>query len=393
MLLEFGSLTALYVAARLRFDAALARVAVLRRSFCLRFSPKTEMVHYSSERLSIFLSTFAVALLAWRCARGSTGAGCSRLASWPGRCLLAKLQSVPLAAGVAAISLAVVFGSRQLSLRTKAIRALQLAGGLVLVPAVTLGVVAAAGALRDFWISYIQMALAYILFDYEPFTFLTGTREAGPLIDVLLVTTLAGAIALALFWKRVAPPQRYAFLAALALLAAAIYTVYSPKRGTVHYVLFAVLPAAFCATVALGMPTHSSPAARVRRAHAAAFAGGLVVASLLATSAFSRPWYPYVGAVANYYYGARDPLDTLMKRYLRPETAWRFGAGAPSTSSTPTRCWVRAIQSRSTTSAARLQPVPRLFPARATWPISKKIARSVFSMRATMFGFGNTGFG
>jgi hypothetical protein len=47
-------------------------------------------------------------------------------------------------------------------------------------------------------------------------------------------------------------------------------------------------------------------------------AGAFVLAGLLACSAFYRPYYPYLGVVADYYYGAPDPLSTLMERYLRP---------------------------------------------------------------------------
>ena len=36
------------------------------------------------------------------------------------------------------------------------------------------------------------MAFAYILWSYMPFSFLTTTQEVGPVVDVLLATTLLG---------------------------------------------------------------------------------------------------------------------------------------------------------------------------------------------------------
>ena len=253
MLLEFGAIASLYVATLLRFDAALARIAVLPPLFLFSFLTQDEMVHYSSERLSIFLGSLALALLCLALRFGLQGRWVFAIGAALGTMPLAKLQSAPLAAGIGAAALAVALAAPRLGVRAKGARALALIAGSILVPAVTLGIVAAAGALRDFWISYIQMAFAYILFSYEPFTFLTTTKEAGPLIDVLLATTLLGGLALAAGWKRVPPALRNAFAASLVVLAAAIYTVFSPRHGTVHYVLFAVLPGAFAAAAGLAL--------------------------------------------------------------------------------------------------------------------------------------------
>ncbi len=318
MLLEFGAIASLYVATRALFDAALARVAVLPPLFLFALLTQNELVHYSSERLSIFLCSVAVALLCLAVRNGLGPWWFFGIGLLGGTMPLAKLQSAPLSAGLALVSLTVILAAPKLSAWRKAERAGELFAGLLAVPAITLGTVALAGGLRDFWISYVQMGLAYILFEYMPFTFLTTTQEVGPLVDVLLVTTLLGALALGIAWKRIAPAQRNAFGAALVLLGTAIYTVYSPRHGSVHYVLFAVLPGAASAAVALALLGSAFAESSSTGTKRAFIAGTFVLASLIATSAFARPGYPYIGVVYDYYYGAHDPLDALMKQYLRP---------------------------------------------------------------------------
>jgi hypothetical protein len=318
MLLEFGAIAALYVATLLRFDAALARVAVLPPLFLFSLLTQNELVHYSSERLSIFLGSLAVALLCLAVRDGFGRGWYFGIGLIGGTMPLAKLQSGPLAAGIALVAFGVVLASPQLDARRKAARAGELIGGLLLVPALTLGIVAAAGGLRDFWISYVRMGLAYILFAYEPPSFLLTTAEVGPLVDVLLATTLLGGVALAAGWKRIAPATRNAFAASLVVLAAAIYTVYSPRHGTVHYVLFAVLPAAAAAAVALALIRRAFLEDEVTGVKPGIVASALVLASLIATAAFARPPYPYLGSVYDYYFGPHDPLSGLMQQYLRP---------------------------------------------------------------------------
>ena len=177
------------------------------------------------------------------------------------------------------------------------------------------------------------------------------------------------------------------------MLGAAIYTVYSPRHGTVHYVLFAVLPAAFAATVALALLDTIVARGRNSARKRAALAGALVLASLLATSAFTRPWYPYVGAISNYYYGSRDPVDGLLKRYLRPGDrlaiwGWRAKYYVDTYTLLGTRDSIAQYHvSRD------FNPYLDYFRARYVSDFEKNRPLGFLDAGDESFGFGNKGFG
>src|SRR5271165_4178744 len=111
LLLEFGAIVSLYVAAALRFDRTIARIAIVPPALLFAGLTDPELVHYSSERLSIFLGTLSLALLCLAL-RHRLGAGwLFGIGLATGTMPLAKLQATPLAAALAALSLVVVLTS------------------------------------------------------------------------------------------------------------------------------------------------------------------------------------------------------------------------------------------------------------------------------------------
>jgi hypothetical protein len=316
VLLEFGSAAALYGCVALLYDAALARIAIVPPIAFFALIVQPEFVHYSSERLSIFLAMLALFFVC-RSASGRRSPAwlfCAGLVA--GMIPFAKLQAVPLDAATVAVAAVSIFAGATLDARQKAFRAYALAGGCLAFPAALLAIVAAYGAFHDFWISYIASSLAYILWTYQPLSFVTQMPEFGPQFDLLLAVTLLGGAVLALRWRDAAPASRFAYLAALIVLAGALEAIYAPKRGTVHYVLFGLLPVACAAAAALGAIAstfRSTEAAGVRRGWIAlVFAG----ASLFAQGAFARADEPYLGAIADYLHGPPDGVEALIERHL-----------------------------------------------------------------------------
>ncbi len=316
VLLEFGAAAALYGCVTLVFDAALARIAIVPPIAFFALVTQAEFVHYSGERLSIFLGMLALWLVCVSVQRRSQAAWLFAVGFVAGMIPFAKIQAVPLDAATVAVAVASIlayapFGARQRVARLAAL----VAGGLAF-PAALLAVVAAHGAFHDFWISYIASSIAYILWTYQPLSFVTRMPEFGRQFDLLLAVTMAGGVALALCWKRLGPGPRGAYLAALVVLAGALDAIFAPKRGTWHYVLFGMFPAACAAAAGLGLIAasfRSKDAAGPRRGWIALV---FVAASLAAQAAFTRSDYPYLGALAEYKQGLADPTAALVRRYL-----------------------------------------------------------------------------
>ncbi len=316
VLLEFGAAAALYGCVTLVFDAALARIAIVPPIAFFALVTQAEFVHYSGERLSIFLGMLALWLICVSVQRRSQAAWLFGVGFVAGMTPFAKIQAVPLDAATVAVAVASIlahapFGARQRVARLAAL----VAGGLAF-PAALLAVVAAHGAFHDFWISYIASSLAYILYTYQPLSFVTRMPEFGRQFDLLLAVTMAGGVALALCWKRLGPGPRGAYLAALVVLAGALDAIFAPKRGTLHYVLFGILPVACAAAAGLGLVVstlRSNAAAGLARGWIAL---AFVAASLVAQGGLGGGDYPYLGAIVDYLRGPPDAVDVLIRRYL-----------------------------------------------------------------------------
>jgi len=316
LVLESGAIAALYACAALTFDAGLARLAVVAPVTFFALAMQDHFVHYSGEHLSIFLGMLTLAFLCVAARRGFAGRWLFASGVAAGMMPFAKLQSAPLAGLTVAVACAViVFGTH--NVRDGMVRFGALVSGLIAPGALILFAALLGGSLRDFWLSYIQTSLAYILYDYQPLSFLTATPEFGPLFDVLIGVCALGAVALVARYSTTTLPERSAFAAAVVVLAGAIWTIYAPKRGSLNYLLFAVLPAAAAATAGLGVlfaALRTRSQSIVRGIVALAF----VVAVLAAESAFARPDYPYLGALADYRSGKRDPVTAMIAAHLQP---------------------------------------------------------------------------
>jgi hypothetical protein len=317
LLLEFGAIVTLYASAAICFDAALGRVAIVPAVAFFSLATEDHFVHYSGELVAIFLGMLMLAAL---CAayRRAVAPGWMFVVGLAGGMMpFAKLQSVPLAALTVVIAVAVVLLASPAGTQARVARLGALGAGLLCAPTVVLSVTAAGGSLRDFWLSYIQTSLAYILYQDQPLSFVTATPEFGPLFDVLLAVAGLGAVALAARYAYTSAKERGAFAAAVVVLVGALWAIFAPKRGSLNYLLFGILPAAGAAAAAIGIIVATlrlRSAGLARGALALAFIG----ACLAAMSAFTRSPYPYLGAFAGYVDGRPDPVTALIAAHVKP---------------------------------------------------------------------------
>ncbi|MBV9647671.1 MAG: hypothetical protein JO043_09430 [Candidatus Eremiobacteraeota bacterium] len=320
LLLEWGAIASLYICAALCFEASLARVALVAPLAFFALVREDHFVHYSGEHLSIFLGMLALALLCGAHRRGLRAASLFSAGVPIGMMPFAKLQSLPLAASTAFVALAIIVVRGQPGARATLRRLAAFAAGIVAVPVAIVGMTAAGGALRDFWISYVQTSLAYILYEDQPVGFLTGTPEFGPLFDVLLAFSAIGLIVLVWRYRTISPLQRGACAASLVVLIGAVWTVFAPKRGSLNYLLFAVMPASAAAAAGIGVALSalSEHASRLLPAVRAGIGMIVVLVVLGAMSAFDRPAYPYLGSVANYFDGSPDAVTQLIAAHVSP---------------------------------------------------------------------------
>lgn len=319
VLLEFGAIVGLYESAAVCFDAGIARLAILPPLVFWSVSLEPEFVHYSSEHLAIFLAAVMVALICWGWRLGFPLGLSYGIGAIAGALPLAKLQSVPLDAATLGIAVAVLLRSTTLPLRARYVTLGVLACGIVTVPFVIVAAVALAGAFPDFWRSYIETSLAYIIYGMQPVTFLTSTVEFGPFFDWLGAVTLVGGVVVALRFSQLPVRSRGAYIAAVIILAAAIDGIYSPHRATRHYLLFAVIPVAGAAAAGLAAISWSlapNALAGPRRGMLAAVFAGIC---LVAQNAVSRGNYGWIAHdVADYVWnGQIDSIGSSIAAHLR----------------------------------------------------------------------------
>ena len=318
ILLEFGTFAALYAAAALCFDAAIARLAIVPPLVFWAVALREEFVHLGSEHLPIFLGTVMLALICWAWRRGFPLFLVFLIGFVGGMMPFGKLQSVPLDAANVVVTALLLSLSPGLRLRARFARLGMLAFGLLFFPFITIEVVTFAGGFRDFWFRYIETSLAYIDAIMPPVTFLTATDEFAPFFDWLGMVTIAGGIVI--FFSK--PPRaiRYIYVAALIMLPGAIETIDSPGRPDPNYLLFAVVPVTAAATAALAAITWSlggNVRAGQRRGVVAAV---FVALCLFVQGAVARGGYTWIAPVLAAYErgGHLDPVAIAISQDLRP---------------------------------------------------------------------------
>ncbi|MGH7706653.1 MAG: hypothetical protein ACREM8_03655 [Vulcanimicrobiaceae bacterium] len=321
VLLESGSLAALYAAVALIYGRTTARLAVLPPLAFYALTQEPDLIHYACEHSASLLAMLTMLALALCARRRPRWPAAFAIGLFAGMLPFTKIQAAPIALTLFAIGAIVVLGDRTATRRARC-RLLGLtAGGALLFPTALLAVVAAHGAFGDFWISYVRSALAYVLAGPLPPSYLTKTPEfAGFFVPTMIVTAL-GALAAAREWRRLPAPERWALPAALAFLASALYAIFAPRRASLQYLLFGIMPAACAAASSLGIVLRAvrragptTPRWAVRFAVSAAF----VLATLGPQHIFDRPAYGYLGHLREELAAPADPVTAMLRSYVHP---------------------------------------------------------------------------
>jgi hypothetical protein len=324
-----GAVCALYYAVKWIYGEGSARLSIVPPVLLFSLTKTSDFLSYSSEHLSIFLTTVALAAAAYL-ARG-TGSKSSRLVVcataglFLGCPVLAKLQAMPIAAAVLVSLAAAIFITPFRSSNQRRAELLVSGAGMVAIPSAALIILCATGMFDDAAISYYKRALLYIRGGDSvglSFFFVTVPEYGYFLLASLAIIVFGGVV----LYSRVklTRPFLWASLCSLALLLASLFAIYRAHRPFPHYLLFSIIPVSFCVANTIGL-LHQIDLGKGRRS---VLARGLFVvlfllpigyAALASTNDFSRqamvPTREEVLAIARY----AKPGDRMVVWAWRPE--------------------------------------------------------------------------
>ncbi len=278
LLLIWGALIACHRTLAAAGDRASAWLSVLPAAGCFATMTYYDLIHFSSEHLSLLLIAVAVGLLAGRIPqdRFRRWSGCfvAGLAPW------AKLQVAPIS--VVLIVWGIWQGWKEAGEsradRGRRVAGIALAG--VAPTLIALGLIAATGQMETAWRRYFLTNLVYVS-DTRPLQAALGEMATLSLRDgripLFLGTMAAIALAAAAYYaiRRVRPPAL--FLPGLALSLAAFAAVITPHREFLHYALLLLVPLTIMVGALVGGWWQGLSSARARWSLAAVLflAGGL----------------------------------------------------------------------------------------------------------------------
>lgn len=323
-----GAICALYYTVKWIYGAAVARLSIVPPVLLLSLTKTADFVHYSSEHLSIFLTTVALAAGAYL-ARG-TGSKSSRLIACAigGLCLgstpFAKLQASPIGLAVlASLAVALFVMSPRLSI-DKRMEILAAVAALLAVPVAILMSLCTTKTLMDAVIPYYTMSLDYI--GSRPPVgiayFFVSANDYAVFLTCSLVVSLAGGIAL---FSRASFTRSsvWASLSSILLFLASFFAIYQAHRPFPHYLLFSIVPVSFCVANVLGLvhytDWHTGRGMLVRGLFVTLFLIPLGITTLKSSDDFSPkgmvPRRAEVAAISRYV----KPGDRMVVWAWRPE--------------------------------------------------------------------------
>jgi hypothetical protein len=251
-----ATMAGLYFAVKWVNGGRITRLAVLPAVLLFALTKDWNFLHFSSETVPIFLTTTALAASAYLVRKAMPRrrrlAACAIAGVCLGSAGLAKLQSLPIAfvlLGFVAAGILLV-GRRS---RSAIPEALIFAASLALVPGIVTVALGATGELRYAIRSYLQSSVGYVgegIHIGPSFLFESSASYAAFLVGSVIIVILGVAI---IFWERQAPSRcsLWIAIAALLLLVAAGFAIYTPRRPFQHYLLFSVVPVSCCVAAVL----------------------------------------------------------------------------------------------------------------------------------------------
>ena len=266
ILLEWGTLLALFGTIRRLADTAVASLALVPGVLMFATMVDSDLVHYTSEHLPVFLWSLALLLLASRPpseAPAAAGPG----ARWYAAGVLlglmpwAKLQSVPFGGALGGLALLACWLDRRRSVRSRLAWIAALSGAALAPTIVVLALAAATGQLEQFEVCYIRDNLEYM---GTGLSWSTVLAQLGRIASITwqVPAFAVAALLLALVGLRRRPTPLF-WVAAVSTLAA-VYAVVAPRHSFFHYVLFVLPPLTLLAAVAIVGLWNSSTTPRGR---------------------------------------------------------------------------------------------------------------------------------
>ena len=336
LLLMQIAMLALYYAVKWIYGNDVARLSIVPPILLLSLTTDFNFVHYTSEHLSICLTTVALGASAYLAS--GRGFKPTRLtaAILAGLCLgaapFAKLQVTPIAIAVFVIAtLSLLSSGRAAGDRSRLVKAYVAA--LCFVPGIIVLSVWLTGVWNDAITSYIRVAFGYMAGGYiagasatiDPAFFFRSTDMYPVFLDGAIAVVILGA--LSLLWKRsLTRLARWALAASLLLLLATLYSIYQPHRYFEHYLLFSLVPITGCVAGALGLIRQGAIWER-RQAilaicYIALFAVPMFAISFSSTNEFVR-------TIPNHTRVLRSAGGLAIERYARPGDVISIWGWAP----------------------------------------------------------------
>lgn len=253
-----GAICSLYYAVKWIHGDGVARLSIVPPVLLLALTKSAEFVHYSSEHLSIFLTSVALAAAAYlgrsSGSKASRQIACATVGLCLGCTFLAKLQALPIGLVVLAFLAAGIFLAPSRSSKTRKMEVLVAGAGLLAVPLLGSISLSVTGGFSDAVISYYEMALVYVR-SRQPVSlsfFFVSVREYMFFLVASFAVIVFAAVALfsGVKWTRT---WMWASLCSILLLLASLFAIYHAHRPYPHYLLFSVIPVSFCVADALGV--------------------------------------------------------------------------------------------------------------------------------------------
>lgn len=252
-----GSMCALYYAVKWIYGERIGRLSIVPPVVLLSLTKENDFIHYSSEHLSILLTSVALAASAFIASKtGSRRArifACAIAGLCIGSATFAKLQILPLALACLASMLAGILlpwrgfrGDTRIEIATFVV-------SLAVTPITILFSLCLTGDLNDAVIAYLRMATIYATNGkaVTPSFFFSEVKEYSAFLLWSTAVILSGVACSRQI--RFNSRSVWACASSILLLLASLFAICKPHRAYQHYLLFSIVPVSFCVANVLGL--------------------------------------------------------------------------------------------------------------------------------------------
>jgi hypothetical protein len=252
-----GTISALYYAAKWMYGAGAARLSIIPPVLFLSLARDWNFLHFSTELFPIVLTTVALAAATYLAggthSKSTRFLACIVAGVFVGSAGFAKLQATPIALAIFVfVIVAIVFAPGR-SRKEKGIEAIVTTCALFVVPA-TIGLsLWLTGEWQDAIISYLKASSSYISRQFAGlgFLFQTAAEYTAFLVGSLIVIVIG--VPVLVYQRSLSARALWMSAASLAFLLVCLFAIYASRYGSVHYLLFSVVPISLVVANVLGL--------------------------------------------------------------------------------------------------------------------------------------------